>query len=96
MVMPASARTAAAQAIWKRVNARAEDIAPTIWELQAGGAESLQAIADGLTQAGIPTARGHAKWSAVQVSRLRARIGPKTLRPDALGQPDQAIRLESQ
>ena len=70
VVMPASARTAAAQAVWKRVNARADNIAPVIWELQAGGAKSLRAIADGLNQAGIPTARGHGKWSAVQVSRL--------------------------
>ena len=35
----------------------------------AGGCESLRAIAPGLEERGIPTARG-GKWSAVQVSRL--------------------------
>jgi hypothetical protein len=42
---------------------------PTIQELQAGGCESLRAIAAGLEERGIPAARG-GKWSAVQVSRL--------------------------
>ena len=45
------------------------DLAPTIQELHAGGCESLRAIAAGLEERGIPTARG-GKWSAVQVSRL--------------------------
>ena len=58
VVMPARARTAAAQAVHKRVSARAGDMAPIIWELQAGGAELLRAIANGLNEAGIPTARG--------------------------------------
>jgi len=45
-------------------------------ELQAAGAESLRAIAEGLEARGIPAARG-GKWSAVQVSRLLARLpGP--------------------
>jgi DNA invertase Pin-like site-specific DNA recombinase len=70
VVMPASARLASARAVHKRVSARADDLAPIISELQAVGAESLRAIADGLNEAGIPTARGHGKWSAVQVSRL--------------------------
>jgi hypothetical protein len=48
-----------------------------IWELQASGAESLRAIADGLNAAGIPTARGQGKWSAVQVSRLLKNIPDK-------------------
>jgi hypothetical protein len=42
---------------------------PTIQELQAAGRESLQAIAAGLDERGIPAARG-GRWSAVQVSRL--------------------------
>ena len=45
------------------------DLAPTIQELQAGGCESLRAIAAGLEERGIPAARG-GKWSAVQVARL--------------------------
>jgi hypothetical protein len=44
-------------------------------ELQAAGAESLRAIAEGLEARGIPAARG-GKWSAVQVSRLLARLDP--------------------
>jgi Recombinase len=42
---------------------------PTIKELQAAGCESLRAIAAGLEERGIPTARG-GKWSSVQVARL--------------------------
>jgi hypothetical protein len=38
-------------------------------QLQAGGCESLRAIAAGLEERGIPAARG-GKWSAVQVARL--------------------------
>ena len=49
--------------------AGALDLAPTIQELHTGGCESLRAIAAGLEERGIPTARG-GKWSAVQVSRL--------------------------
>ena len=41
VVMPASARMASAQAVFKRVSARADDIAPVIWELQASGAEVI-------------------------------------------------------
>ena len=48
---------------------RAADVMPIVKDLQAGGAESLRAIAAGLDERGIPTARG-GKWSATQVSRL--------------------------
>ena len=65
-------RKAAIAAIEKRVDARAADLAPTIAELQAAGATSLRAIAGGLNERGIPTARG-GKWSAVQVSRVLER-----------------------
>jgi DNA invertase Pin-like site-specific DNA recombinase len=51
---------------------RAADIAPIIAELQASGATSLRAIAAGLNQRGISTARGSA-WSATQVARVLAR-----------------------
>ena len=61
-------------ALQTRANSRAADIAPIITELQAAGAESLRAIADGLNDAGIPTARGQGKWSAIQVQRTLARI----------------------
>ena len=51
---------------------RAADIAHIIAELQASGATSLRAIAAGLNQRGISTARGSA-WSATQVARVLAR-----------------------
>src|SRR4051812_24304603 len=59
----------AVAALQARASARAADIASTIKDLQAGGAKSLRAIAAGLNEAGIPTARGQGKWSAVQVQR---------------------------
>jgi DNA invertase Pin-like site-specific DNA recombinase len=70
----AKARKLAAGALRERAASRAADIAPIIAELQAGGAESLRAVADGLNQASIPTARGQGKWSAMQVQRTLARI----------------------
>jgi DNA invertase Pin-like site-specific DNA recombinase len=48
---------------------RAADLAPTIADIQASGARTLAAIADGLNAAGIPTPRGQGKWSPVQVRR---------------------------
>jgi DNA invertase Pin-like site-specific DNA recombinase len=84
VVMPASARMAAARVVQKRVCARADDLAPIICELQAGGAQSLRAIANGLNEAGIPTARGHGTWSAVQVraSLISSRISRPSVRSD--------------
>jgi len=38
------------------------------------GATSLRAIAAGLNEQGIPTARGTGKWSAVQVARVLERL----------------------
>ena len=70
----ASTRAKATAAVEKRAAERAADLAPTIAVLQAHGATSLRAIADGLNKGGIPTARGAGKWSAVQVSRALKRI----------------------
>ena len=66
--------TAKAQAAGRAVQReqarnRAMDLASTIKELQVAGCESLRAIAAGLEERAIPTARG-GKWSAVQVARL--------------------------
>jgi hypothetical protein len=55
---------------------RAADLAPTIAELQAGGATSLRASAAGLNERGIPTARGIGEWSAVQVARVLEHLDP--------------------
>ena len=74
-VVPSKAtRAKAVEALQARANSRAADIAPIIKELQAGGAESLGAIAAGLNDAGIPTPRGGGNWTAVQVQRTLARL----------------------
>jgi DNA invertase Pin-like site-specific DNA recombinase len=53
---------------------RAADLAPIIAELRAAGVTSLGKIAAELFARNIPTARGGAKWSEVQVSRVLARL----------------------
>ena len=60
------AATAARQ---EKAQSRAADLAPIVKELQAGGATSLRAIAAGLNERNIPTARG-GEWSPTQVMRL--------------------------
>lgn len=69
----AKGRAKGLAAIEERVATRAADIAPTIAELQASGATSLRAIAAGLNDRGIETARG-GQWSAVQVQRVLSRL----------------------
>jgi DNA invertase Pin-like site-specific DNA recombinase len=73
--LTAKARAAGTAVRESRAQARADDLADTLKELQASGATSLRAIAAGLEQRGIPAARGGG-WSAVQVSRLLDRLGP--------------------
>jgi DNA invertase Pin-like site-specific DNA recombinase len=68
------ARTMAVGALQARADSRAKDIGPIIRELQAAGKTSLRAIAEGLNEAGIPTARGRGSWSAVQVQRVLERL----------------------
>ncbi len=70
-----AARAAAWQAVQERAAGRAADLAPLIAALQAAGATSLRAIAAGLNEQGIPTARGQGTWSAVQVARVLERLG---------------------
>jgi DNA invertase Pin-like site-specific DNA recombinase len=48
-------------------------VAPAIKDLQAAGKKTLQAIADGLNDQGIPTARG-GLWSTPQVMRILRRL----------------------
>jgi DNA invertase Pin-like site-specific DNA recombinase len=57
----------------EKADARATDLASIIREAKVNGATSLRAIADSLNDAGVPAARGGA-WSAVQVSRVLARL----------------------
>ena len=56
-------------------DARALDLAETIKDVRASGAASLREIATALTTRGIPTARGGASWSVIQVQRVLARVG---------------------
>jgi hypothetical protein len=72
----AKARATAMRVRQERATQRAEDIAPTIKELQASGATSLRAIAAALNEKNIPTARGEGEWTATQVMRVLERIGP--------------------
>lgn len=57
----------------KAAQARAGDLAPVIAELRAEGHTSLGALAKALTDRGIPTARGNAQWSPMQVARILKR-----------------------
>ena len=66
-------RKLAAEALQRRTAARVAGPCPIIKELQAAGKTSLRAIAAGLNDAGIPTARG-SEWSAVQVRRVLERL----------------------
>lgn len=70
----AKTRSKAVAAIRERADGRAADLASTIAELQAGGATSLRAIADGLNAKGIQTARGNGLWTATQVMRVMERL----------------------
>ncbi len=65
-------RAKAVEALQARADAKAADLAPIIAELQAAGKTSLRAIAAGLNDLGIPTARG-GKWSSPQVMRMMDR-----------------------
>jgi hypothetical protein len=68
------ARKAGNAAVVRKAAARAANLVPMIRELQERGFRSLQGIAAGLNQAGVPTARGDGKWSAVQVDRVLKRL----------------------
>jgi len=68
-------RKLAVKALQERTEARLADLAPIIKKLQATGATSLRAIATGLNEQGIPTARG-LEWSSVQVMRILERLDP--------------------
>lgn len=52
-----------------KARGRAKDLMPIITQIRAAGATSLQSVADGLNDRGIPTSRGKL-WTPVQVSRV--------------------------
>ena len=58
-----------------RAVARGADLAPIVAELRAAGASSLAALAKGLNERGIPTARGTGTWQPAQVARLLKAAG---------------------
>jgi DNA invertase Pin-like site-specific DNA recombinase len=68
VVISREAQMQGASANRVRAVTRAKDLAPTIAQIQAPGAVTLEAIADGLTAAGIPTPRGHGKWKPCRSS----------------------------
>ena len=72
MVPSKKTRAMAVDALKARADAKAADLAPIIKDLQAAGKTSLRAIAAGLNEAGIPTARG-GEWSSPQVMRVLER-----------------------
>jgi hypothetical protein len=74
MPMAPKSRRPGPDANARRAAERAADMAPLIAEIQASGAKTLQAIADGLNERRIPTAAGSGKWSPVQVARVLQRI----------------------
>ena len=57
----------------------AYDLLPKIWEAKEKGAVTLRQIAAFFNEEHIPTPREGGKWSAVQVSRVLARIQPEQL-----------------
>ncbi len=61
-------------AVAARVAQRVTDLRPTLDELREAGIVSLNGIAQALTERGVPTARGGAQWSAVQVRRVLAKL----------------------
>jgi DNA invertase Pin-like site-specific DNA recombinase len=70
---PAYARKRGTEALQQAADSRASDLASDIASIQEAGATTLQAIADGLNDRGIPAARS-GKWSAVQVKRVSERL----------------------
>jgi DNA invertase Pin-like site-specific DNA recombinase len=71
--VPDDARQRGRKAQQSAARQRASDLASDIANLQATGAATLQALANGLNARGIPAARGGA-WSPVQVKRVIDRL----------------------
>lgn len=67
------ARAAGHAAVKAMAADRAADVAPVILEIQASGATTLRAIAEGLNSRGLTTPRG-GQWSSTQVMRTLERM----------------------
>jgi DNA invertase Pin-like site-specific DNA recombinase len=70
----AKGRSAARVALREGARQRAADRLAHIEDLRATGCATASDIARGLTERGVPTARGCATWQAGQVQRLLARL----------------------
>ena len=57
-----------------KASRRAADLLPIIADLRASGVTTLGGLAHALTERGIPTARGAAVWSPMQVSRVLKKV----------------------
>ena len=53
-----------------KASRRAADLLPIMDDLRASGVTTLAALAAALTERGIPTARGAAVWTPMQISRV--------------------------
>lgn len=71
-IITPEARMAGRASATAKAKARASDLLPIITELQGAGTTSLGGLARALSERGIPTARGGASWTAMQVSRVLA------------------------
>lgn len=74
VVVSHEAREASVSLRAGKARQRAMDLAPMIVEIKASGVVSLNGIATELNTRGIPTARGHGHWTAVQVSRVSNKL----------------------
>lgn len=68
-----AAREASRTVRGMRAQKRAQDILPVIQDLRAAGVTSLNGLARGLSERGIPTARGSGRWTPTQVDRVLSR-----------------------
>lgn len=75
VTISAAARVLGTEARQRNAHERAADLAPIIGELRSLGVTTMAGIANALTERGIPTARGHESWRAVQVKRVLVRLG---------------------
>ncbi|MDP2409618.1 MAG: recombinase family protein [Pseudolabrys sp.] len=75
-VLSSSARKKGRAMQTAKARERAADLAPVLEEMRRDGTTSLRSIAAALTEKGIPTPRGHSRWTAIQVARLVAATSP--------------------
>lgn len=76
-VLTTEAKAKGVQARIAKADNRAADLMPIIAGIRAAGARSLRQVAEALNERDILTAKG-GRWSAVQVSRIEARVAGKT------------------